>query len=312
MSRIHLEAPSRGPVLIGACGIVGKVSKSRERVTCRVCLRRMPAPVDEGIGVERAVVGGARSLPPDALRIIERSKLGADEAPRARFGSWTALHELHAAVVDDGSPVRSSSDPSRFGARVSTSARPARGVGRDDMIGIDIALERACSDGLVIGGELVAPAEVLAVYLARCEGRPFSGRIAEKRKGRVTRRLECSAADVAEQWGDGHTAHHVAILVREVRRRAMPLLVRMGLLVVGGAKEEADMKVPGFDLIGWKEIANALGVSDDAARRYARLTDAPLPVSTLRVGPRNNVVAKKDEIAAWVVARVAPMTGSAA
>ncbi len=312
MSRVHLEAPSHGPVLIGMCGIVGKVTRARERVTCRVCLQRMAAPVEAGIGVERAVVGGARSLPPDALRIIERSRLGADEAQRARFGSWAALHELHAAVVDDGSPVRSSSDPSRFGSRVSTSARPARGVGRDDMIGIDIALERACFDGVVIAGALIGAGEVLAVYLARTEGRPFAGRIAEKRKGRVTRRLECSAEDVAAQWGNGHTAHHVALLVREVRRRAMPLLVRMGLLG-GVCKEEAEMKVEGYELIGTKSIAAHFAMSEPWVRKWMRAAVDPLPVRRLR---NKQIVAVLSEVEAWkrrfAGIESADVTGSAA
>lgn len=313
VSRVHLEAPSHGPVLIGTCGIVGKVTKVRERVTCRVCLQRMAAPVEAGIGVERAVVGGARSLPPDALAIVERSKLGADEAQRARFGSWAALHELHAAVVDDGSPVRSSSDPSRFGSRVSTSARPARGVGRDDIVAIDLALQRACSAGVYVAGVLVGHAEVLAVYLARCEGQPFGARIAEQRKGRVTRRLGCSAEDVAKQWGNGHTAHHVAQLVREVRRRALPLMVRAGLME-GNDTEEATMNVPGFDLNGWKEIAGALGVSVPTATRYARASTDPLPIAHVGTADAacRSVIAKRADVTAWMVRRVTHVAGSAA
>ena len=302
-----------GPLRFGACGISGAVTTAHSEVTCRACMRRMPAPtVDAGIGQERLVTGGARSIPTDARRIIEESRAGASVERRARFGSWASLHDLHAAVIDDGSPVRSSSDPSRFGARVSTSKRSARGVGRDDIVAIDLALQRACSAGVYVAGVLVGHAEALAVYLARCEGQPFGARIAEQRKGRVTRRLGCSAEDVAKQWGGERTAHQVALLVREVRRRALPLLVRAGLME--GDSEEVAMNVPGFDLHGWKEIAHAVGVSEITAKRYARGPMDPLPVSRVvlagaKSGP---IAAKLAEISAWMSRRVVHVAGSAA
>lgn len=298
-ARVHLEASSQGPLAIGACGIAGRVSRDVDAVTCRICQRHAPA-ADERIGEERRVVGGARSLPADALAIIARSRVGIDESSRARFGSWASLHELHAAVVDDGSPVRSSSDPSRFGSRVSTSARPARGVGRDDMIGIDIALERACSSGMYVGAVFVSAGEVLAVYLARTEGRPFAARIADKRKGRVTRRVACSAEDVAEQWGEGRTAHHVALLVREVRRRAKPLLVRMGLLPTTSEKE-SDMlingrEIEGAELVGAKAIAGHIRRSEAFVRKYTRANEDPLPARRSRGG---ELVVSRAALEAW-------------
>lgn len=317
-ARVHLlRDRQEGPLRFGACGISGKVTTAHGEVTCRACMRRMAKHVvinvhpgnTEGLGQERLVTGGARSIPASAKRIIEESRAGSVER-RARFGSWASLHDLHAAVVDDGSPVRSSSDPSRFGSRVSTSARPARGVGRDDIVAIDLALQRACSAGVYVAGVLVGHAEVLAVYLARCEGQPFAGRIAEQRKGRVTRRLGCSAEDVAKQWGGGHTAHHVALLVREVRRRALPLLVRAGLME--GDSEEVAMNVPGFDLQGWKEIAHVIGVAEITAKRCAHSSPDPLPVSRVTLtGKAGSVVAKREEVLAWMGRRVVPVAGSA-
>lgn len=55
------------------------------------------------------------------------------------------------------------------------------------------------------------------------------------------------------------------------------------------------MRIDGYDLDGWKEIAEAVGCSVDTAQRYyAR--DA-LPVA--KVGPSGRVIASRSEIEAW-------------
>lgn len=312
MSRVHLEAPSQGPLAIGACGIAGRVSRDINAVTCRICQRRSSA-VGERIGEERLVTGGARSIGEREARVIERSKLGHADDQRARFGSWASLHEFRAAVVDDGSGTRSSSDPSRFGARVSSSRIAS--AGRDDIISVDLALARACVLPMLVGGEPVQGAELLAVYLARCEGRPFGAHTGPGRKGRVTRRLVMSAEDVAQQWGGGHTAKHVAIVVRGVRDRARPLLAGMGMLEAACAeKETTTMNIPGFDLHGWGEIATHLGLSEASAMRLEGATETPLPVKRTI---NKRVIAKRQELDAWMLTHalarpVADASGSAA
>lgn len=316
-ARTHLlrDRQEGGPLRFGACGISGKVTTAHSEVTCRACLRHAAKRVVinvhlgnvEGIGQERRVVGGARSIAERESRVIERSKAGHVDDHRARFGSWASLHEFRAAVVDDGSGTRSSSDPSRFGARVSSSR--VASAGRDDIISVDLALDRACVAPMLVGGEFVQGAELLAVYLARCEGRPFGAHTGPGRKGRVTRRLVMSAEDVAEQWGGGHTAKHVAIVVRGVRDRARPLLAEMGMLEAATqAEKETAVNIPGFDLHGWGEIATHLGLSEASAMRLEGATDVPLPVKRTIT---KRVIAKRKELDAWMLTHALAQEGAA-
>jgi hypothetical protein len=62
------------------------------------------------------------------------------------------------------------------------------------------------------------------------------------------------------------------------------------------------MKAPeGWDLIGWKEIADTAGLHPDTCRRLSKRASDPLPVADF-MGRR--VIAKRDEIAAWVARQV--------
>jgi hypothetical protein len=139
------------------------------------------------------------------------------------------------------------------------------------------------------------------VYLARCEGRPLVGRIAPDRKGLVTVRVPLSAAQVAERLGGDWTAHHVGLVVRAVRAKMAPILVSKGILPERAAmpEERETMKIPGYDLDGWKEIADALGCSEATARRRR---EEGLPVRTIDSSGR--VIASRAEIAAWLRAQV--------
>lgn len=303
---LHMRRPRREgeglDLRFSVCGMVAvDVTESHVEVTCRLCQRALAdavvVPVEETLGVEVPAVIGARRVDAIAHRIIARSIEGDDgEETRARFRSWEALHEQRARVLDDGSPVRSTSDPGRFGARAQSSGGAVRmPSGRDDMIEVDIALERATACVLRIGPHELAPSAQRAIYEARCEGRPLVGRIADGRKGILVTRAPLSAAQVAERLGGEWTAHHVGMVVRSVRAKAGPLLVAKGILPARAIREETDMKVPGFDLDGWKEIAALVGCSEATAKRYA--SDRSLPVTRLTNG---RVVAKSGEVRAWV------------
>lgn len=282
------------------------LTDSTVEVTCKHCKRRLaeapPVPeVPEVLGVEAPAVRGAHELTPGQVALIEKSKAAGLDEPRARFRGWEALHRQHAGVIDDGSPVRSSSDPGRFGARVQSSGGAVRmPSGRDDMIEVDVALERATATVLIVGPHRLTGAQQRAVYLARCEGRPLVGRIAPDRKGLVTTRVPLSAAQVAERLGGDWTPHHVGLVVRAVRARMAPILVSKGILPERAMPEEREaMKIPGFDLDGWKEIADALGCSEATARRKR---EEGLPVRTIDSSGR--VIASRAEIAAWLRAQV--------
>lgn len=311
---LHMRRPRREgeglDLRFAVCGMMAvEVTDSTVEVTCRLCRRALAVaptlpPVEpEVLGVELPAVRGAHELTPGQVAIVERSlAVGTDETPRSRFRSWGALYRQHARVIDDGSPVRSSSDPARFGARVQSSGGAVRmPSGRDDMIEVDVALERATVGVLVVGPHRLTGMQQRAVYLARCEGRPLVGRIAPDRKGLVTTRVPLSAAQVAERLGGDWTPHHVGLVVRAVRAKMAPILVSKGILPerASGPEERETMKIPGFDLYGWKEIAEFMGTDDATARRKR---NEGLPVRTIDSSGR--VIASRAEIAAWLRAQV--------
>ena len=312
-ARVHMSVEHAGATLPGSlCGVLGATTRERALVTCRLCLRRLAPIEDHGAtlvefdGAERPAVIGARDVGEHGARAIERSLRGEDsEQPHARFRSWRALHEQHARVVDDGSPVRSTTDPSRFGGRVSSGGAVRTPGGRDDMVEIDLVLERATAAVRVVGGREVTGAMQRAIYLARMEGRPLEVAIAAGRKGRIVRRASLSAAQIAERLGDEWTAHQVGLVVRWVREAMEPALVEKGLLPARGERVETEdaMRVPGMDLEGWGEVAGHLGVSERTARRLAAEERDPLPVQRVR-GGTTAVRASRVELDRWRARRV--------
>lgn len=332
--RIHMKRGplDQAPTLAepALCGILGATTTSEAWVTCRLCLVRLASKAprlttptasltahtpDAGIGIERPAVIGTTDVGTIGARAIERSKCGdLDTEPRARFRSWRALHEQHARVVDDGSPVRSTTDPERFGGRVATGGAVRTPGGRDDMVEIDIALERATAAVRVVGGREVPGALQRSIYLARMEGRPIDAAIAPGRKGRIVRRASLSAEQVAERLGDGWTAHQVGLVVRWVREAMWPALVEKGLLPAPREEravvEEDVMRVPGMDLEGWDEVATHLGVSARTARRLASADVDPLPVHRVR-GGTTAVRASRAELDAWRARHVGQMGAAA-
>lgn len=318
---------------VSLCGMLAvDVTEEAVTVTCRLCRDRLraaqehahePPPSGEWLRPPR----GASRLTQAQRRAIARSVAGDDDAvTRSRFRGWAALHEHRARVVDDGCPVRSTSDPGRFGARSHTSGGAIRmPSGRDDVIEVDRVLDVVTRSPRTVGPHVLGQAAQLAIYLARAEGRPLVGRIAPGRKGIVATRVPLSAAQVAERLGSDWTAHHVGLLVRGIRAVAYPLLVAKGILpppptvledAVREDREmledrerareeraawEAQMKLDGYDLEGWKEIADALGVSEDTAQRY-RSTGLPV----FEVTGSRRVIASRAAVVAWNLARVQP------
>lgn len=304
---LHMRRPRQSgeglDLRVSLCGMVAvDVTDEAVGVTCRLCreaLRRTAAAEtvpSEVLGVEVPVTPRPRRLSALQRRIVERSIAGEDgEETRSRFRSWAALHEHHARVTDDGCPVRSTSDPGRFGARAMASGGAVRmPSGRDDVIEVDRVLRAATATTRRIGPHVLEQEAQLAIYLARCEGRPLVGRTGPGRKGTLVTRSPMTAAEVAQALGGEWTAHHVGMLVRAIRADAAPIMVRKGILPARAMREEREMRIDGYDLDGWKEIADVVGCSVDTAQRHA--SARALPVVRLSTG---RVIAIRSEIEAW-------------
>lgn len=289
---------------VSLCGMIAvDVTDSHVEVTCRVCQRRMRAmrrdePVsDETYGVEVAVHRGRALLTTQDRRAIERSRRG-EENERPRWGTLAAAWQQWARVVDDGAPVRSTSDPGRFGQAMGAGGGTVRTPGgRDDIVDFERALVRACVP-LSVGPIEVGADLVRAIVEARAAGNrvwsPTMGR-----KAGTWRRVPQTYEAIAESLGDGWTKRHVTLVVRHVTREMTEDLVARGVLEArelrrGGRTEAAEMRIPGYDLESWKEIAAHMQTSVSTAQRAA--ASLGLPVRTSSTG---RVYARRAEIDAW-------------
>lgn len=275
------------------CGFAAvSVTDSVVEVTCKLCRERLaaiPAPVvDERIGETRVVERGAHVLDAHAAGVIAKERRGElDDAPRWRT-LGAAFRQWH-AVVRDGASVRSSSDPDRFGHRAQTSGGAVRTPGgRDDVLDFERGLERACA---------VPVRDVGRVPTEREQRAALVGRYIE----------ELTFQQIADDLGDGWTRRQVALVLRGLSRAMIEDLAARGVLEAGElrrgarpAREEERMRIPGYDLEGWKEIAAHLGCSEDTAQRRAR--SAGLPVREVDVSRR--VVANRAALDAWMAAQV--------
>lgn len=293
---------------VSLCGMLAvDMAGSVVEVTCRLCRRALaetPAQSDEpeALGEERQVERGSHALTSAGRRAIERSRRGEDvEGPRWR--SLSAAYRQWARIVDDGASVRSSSDPGRFGHRSQPSSGGAvrSPSGRDDLVGLELAEQRATAAAFDVG-RVASPDVQRRMMALRFAGKPVRSPTAG-RKASVVQRVPQTLEDIAELLGDGWTERQVSLVLRRVTRAMVEDLVSRGVLEAGelrrGGREKGGetMRIPGYDLDGWKEIVAVLGCSISAARSYAR--DEGLPVLPL---PNGKVAARKAELEAWALA----------
>lgn len=233
--------------------------------------------------------------------VMERDRRG-ETVDRFRWNSLGALLEHVVPVMQDGRSIRSSSDDDRFGVRPQQSVRGSDPIsGHDDVISFEKALAKvtravvlAADRGEVLGGVAWTETHLRALVL--------DGRSAEA-KAAIVRRTE-------------HQTKSARRLVESALRYE---LARIGLLprprkVVARAygeiavfepdtnpqrhTEETMAKIPGFTLQGWKQIADAVGKSEDWCQKRAGRASDPLPIKRLGREVYGNPAA----LAAWLAA----------
>lgn len=291
--RVHLRGHATGPIAVAACGWLGvEVSTDPARVTCRLCLRRARTVVAERLGISAPATYGARSLDDRGVRALARSSSPGVETPR----QWRSGRQAIAALVAhlaDGAPLASSSRPARFA--------PVTGSRSDAMTRSDRVHGVACSVAAAFAGPVgwdgvEVSADQQTAILAWAHG--GLGGLVEGSRVRPERMV----AEARERWGLDLTEHQVSLIVRAGVRAVSAELRRRGEMDDGGptAEEEGETMrpLPTYDLRGWDEIADALGVSRGVARRMIGL-DRPPPV--YRVDGVIGVHARRAELEAWVL-----------
>lgn len=294
----------------GACGDeLVQTTLSRESVTCARCVARHPAIEDTWpIGEEREGPLGAHTLTVGEARMVMRSIAGEDEEGRFRWRSLDAAFAQYVRVIDDGTPMRSSF---RDEMPVQGGTGNTRSTGREEVIAVEVALERAFTESRTYRDVTLSPADQRRIFELVRFGRVEPKRIAPGRKGYITQRVPCSATEVAEVVLGGQlTAHEVGLLARSVDRIVGAHLEEKKELRPRQRNEERETsrlegdemaKFPGYDLEGVKEIAGYLELSETTVKRLMARRTRPLPTKRYL----SFTLAKKSDIDAWREAELA-------
>lgn len=264
--------------------------------------------------------------------VVERSIGGDDEEDTRYAPSLAGFLAAMAASYDWGVPVRSSSDPSRYGGGGIGSSgfgrAPTAMMAREEYSLAVRELGRIASELAAVevhGGHVFDGAAQVDLW-AECHGpgaldhRVIRGGPERRVKGlgavaaspavTVPERRQRDATTIAERLGGVGvvvTPHEIGMMCRGVSRRVRTAFAAHGWIreervveAPQSAEGESMAKVAGYDLESWKEIAPLVGRSEDTCRVLSRRAAHPLPVEEYL----GRVVAKRTEVEAWVGAEV--------
>lgn len=293
-------------------------------VTCRACrhaLRRVRAAeaIVAAIVAPATHANGQRPASRADLATLWRSIRGEPEDPGPRWRSVRGALEHEARVVLDGAPVRSSSDPDRYGVLPQRSVGevpvPQAIAGREDVIAVRQSIDTAgaacadaCALGLIPTGVALTALDFVLVLRWTHQGEPVRQRIVENRKGEIMRLVPRTLAHIAAELSRRHDGAEVTetqariaagavtgAFADALRRRGE--LARARVRDTGESRRKTAMAAPeGWDLDGWKEISSIVGRSDDVCQRLAARAEDPLPIDRYLGRP----IAKRADVLAWV------------
>lgn len=290
--RKHFALRGTGDALKALCGYevaeVGgpgdprrdRFSTSEDQVTCAFCR-------DE---LDRSVEAYLKPQQSTKVRIGCRHPLQVGAIERAPFATWRSLLRVIVALEDAGAPIRSTSDLDRQAAPIGTMHQgdlAQRQVER--VVVAKRLLDASCA-------EIEQRLMVLLVVGRPVERSPSGPRSQGGRDVRLKSRLIVRVpTEPADYESIGIQSGSVLSIVRVAARRWEGFIDARGLVEQCDpwlTSEEVDMSVIPWDLKGWEEIADALGVS----RRQAQLWESRgLPV--VRYG--RSVRASSKTLRAW-------------
>lgn len=182
-------------------------------VTCRLCLAKMArqAKAQHVATTIAAAVWSSKQAPltRNDHAILRRSIEGVPEATGPRWFSVSRALEHAGRVLLDGAPVRSSSDPDRYGVLPQRSIgevpTPAAIAGREDVIAVLLSIDRAADDcaAAVALGRLGVPLDLDAddfrtILWWSTQGERVWTRTHPERKGGHWRFATRSLGDIAD------------------------------------------------------------------------------------------------------------------
>lgn len=301
---------------IGSCGDEAvQTTTDRDAVTCERCRARLPAIAETWpIGEEREVSRGAHTLTTREAALVERSIVGEAGEPDYRWRTLEAALAQYVRVIDDGTPMRSSF---RDEMPVQGGTGNTRASGREEVIAVEVGLERAFTRPRTFRDTTLTAADQRQLYELVRFGRVETKRIAPGRKGTIRQRVPTTAAEVADRdLGGRLTPREVGLVIRAGNEAVARHLVEKGELRERAVNEEArgrraegeEMKLPkGYDLEGWKQIADHLGVALSTAESLAARADDANPLPVVR-GYIGRAIAKSADLDAWSEREIAIAT----
>lgn len=232
-----------------------------------------PVPLEDVLGTQ--------TLDAHSARILERSHGGDDTTARPRWSSLDKAIAKTNQIKSGSSSIRSSwKDEQLSGGSVRTLD------GREDVLQVDLAIERAFREPGKIGHARMSAAALTGVL------------VDVLRHG-----LEASsvAARLSEEHGYPITEKQVRQWLAFAKDRIRTELETKGVIEKAkprakGAENEETSMAGEYEVEGWKAIAAVINRSDIAARRYASREVDPLPV----VEQMGRIAAKKSELLAWL------------
>lgn len=220
------------------------------------------------------------------------------ETERAQWATWRVALNKWVSYYDDGYPLRSSGDPRRFEAQVFDRYGGGDGDAAQraalELAPVSIAFERAIDNPLLS----IDPVTAASLFLGFGCGKPITYQAPGRKHVSILR----------TEWPMNQLAEHHRLGVSEARNAAILIakLFEQYLWVKGliqaqqdwsaGAKEsDDDMVDKTKTAIGWKEIADAIGLSVATAIE-AKTWHPPIPVYNVNRGVRADIA----ELNAWL------------
>jgi hypothetical protein len=275
-----------------------RVTEDPAEVTCGGCLSwlaRRPAPEPEP---PPHTITSRPAPPPQAwddrgTDIVARSRAGDDGPRREGWGSIDGALEAWWNII--GRSLIASST-SFGGAGGGGDGTPAWADRRGRVVWVGVALARACAVGRHFDGDAdgdgaldLSPGDCATIVGQYLAGQDDATRIAERLGPRVT-------------------ANQVGLVWREIKRSVSRDLEGRGLLPRRAENrdtrevKEARMALPaGYDVEGWKEIADELHLSESQARELDRRGELRGIVDSYG---GHRVIAKRTSLRAFAASRV--------
>lgn len=285
-------------------------------VTCKGCLRAL-ARVEVAAAEERDRRGDHQPAvwdqpQPDVGAVgrlaIARSIAGEPVETRTRWSCGDAARAAMARQRDHARSVASGSNPDRFGGIESDGRVPTVPPGtREELLDVETTWADAHGARTMVGTEVLAPSRVEFVADRELLGvAPESKRIPKTKGGRWQPDREpavrSETADLA-----GLTEHQVGMVSATVRERHDAALAAKGLIPAPRTvprrrtedardQERNVAKAIGYDVNGWKGVADVMDKSEGWCRERAAQDEDPLPVK--RLG--REVHARRVDLLEWL------------